>query len=222
MKVIYLGHAAFMLEGSSKVLIDPYILNNPLVNIDVGSLEPEVILVTHAHHDHLGDAIEISRRTSAPILSTPEVAAYCEEKGGISIAAHMGGEIPLEGIIVKIFPAWHTSSLEGRMLGAPVSFVISMDGRSLYHAGDTALFGDMSLIGEEFDLDLALLPIGGWYTMGQANALRALDLLRPRMVVPMHYDTFERIRADPREFCTGAIERGVECLPLSAGQYLDI
>lgn len=218
----FIGHAAFLLRGRGEVLIDPYLTENPLTEVQPEELEPDLILVTHAHHDHLGDAIDISRRTGAPILTTPEVASHVEGVGATAIAAHMGGVVDTGFCEVKLFPAWHSSSIDGRMLGVPVSFVISMDGVLIYHAGDTALFGDMTLIGEEFDLDLALLPIGGRYTMGPDDALRALRLLHPKNVVPMHYDTFDTIRLDPSRFCSGAEEIGIRCHPLPPGGSLEI
>ena len=223
MKVEYLGHSAFLLEGEGgKALIDPYLKDNPLASASGEDLDPDLILVTHAHHDHLGDAIGISRRTGAHILTTPEIAAYCQEEGAEVIAAHMGGAVDRFFCSVKVFPAWHSSSIGGRMLGVPCSFVVIMDGRTVYHAGDTALFSDMSLIGEEFDLDLALLPIGGLYTMGADDAIRALRFLGAGAVIPMHYDTFEAIRADSREFCSRVETEGRRCHPLPPGGSVEL
>jgi L-ascorbate metabolism protein UlaG (beta-lactamase superfamily) len=223
MRVKYLGHAAFLLIGKGgSVLIDPFLDENPNAALKSEEVSPDLILVSHAHHDHLGDAIPISKASGVPILTTPEIAHFCLEKGADVIAAHMGGVVDRGICAVKIFPAWHSSSFEGRMIGVPCSFVITMDDRAIYHAGDTALFGDMSLIGEEFSLDLALLPIGGWYTMGQEDALRALRLLDARAVVPMHYDTFDQIRADPVVFCEKVAEMGLKCYPLATGDSLEL
>jgi L-ascorbate metabolism protein UlaG (beta-lactamase superfamily) len=223
MRVEYLGHAAFLLVGEGgSVLVDPFLEENPNAALRPEEVTPDLILVSHAHHDHLGDAIQISKASGAPILTTPEIAHYCLEQGVVSIGAHMGGVVDRGICTVKIFPAWHSSSIGGRMIGVPCSFVISMDGRAIYHAGDTALFGDMSLIGEEFSLDLALLPIGGWYTMGPEDALRALRLLDAQAVVPMHYNTFDQIRANPISFCKKVTEMGRKCFPLATGDSLEL
>jgi L-ascorbate metabolism protein UlaG (beta-lactamase superfamily) len=223
MRVKYLGHAAFLLFGEDgSVLVDPFLDENPKAALRPEEVNPDLILVSHAHHDHMGDAIQISKASGAPILTTPEIAHHCLQKGADAIAAHMGGVIDRGICVVKIFPAWHSSSIGGKMIGVPCSFVISMDGRAIYYAGDTALFGDMSLIGEEFSLDLALLPIGGWYTMGQEDALRALRLLDSRAVIPMHYDTFDQIRANPFDFCEKVAEMGRKCFPLEPGDSLEL
>lgn len=189
MRVTYLGHAAFLLIGEGEsVLVDPFLEENPNAALRPEEVSPDPILVSHAHHDHLGDAIQISKASGAPIHTTPEIAHCCLEKGADAIPACMGGVVDRGSCSVKIFPAWHSFSIGGMMIGVPCSFIITMDDRAIYHAGDTALFGDMPLIGEGFSLDLALLPIDGWYTMGQEDALRALRLLDARTVVPMHYD----------------------------------
>lgn len=199
--IVYLGHSAFLLESSKgKILIDPFITGNPLASAPK-DLKPDLILVTHAHGDHLGDAIEISKKTRAPVHSTFEIANYASSKGAKSIDGHIGGTLVMPFCSVKIFPALHGSSVDGiSSVGIACSFVISTDGKAIYHAGDTALFGDMKLIGEEFKIDMALLPIGGHYTMGIDDAVRATAMLNSKFVIPMHYNTFDPIRADPEEF----------------------
>lgn len=223
--ITYLGHSAFIVTSSKgKVLIDPFLEGNPKAAIDPKKVAADVILVTHAHGDHLGDAVSIAKRTGAVIVGTYELAQYCAGLGARVIDPHFGGVVRLPMGSVKVFPALHSSSTEdGTYLGQAASFVLSVDSRNIYHAGDTALFGDMALIGEEFDLDVALLPIGGHYTMGIDDAVRAVKLLTPWTVVPMHYGTFECIRADPREF-KEKVERGTsaKCVVLKPGESLEV
>lgn len=179
--VHYLGHSAFQLIGSKGIiLIDPYLRGNPKASTSPEKIKADVILVTHAHGDHLGDAVEIAKKNDAVIVATFEVATYCENKGAKVLDGHFGGVITTDVCRVKLFPAVHSSSISNRSVGTPSSFVIEIDSKFLYHAGDTALFGDMSLIGEEFALDVAMLPIGGHYTMGIDNAVRAQKRLKAR------------------------------------------
>lgn len=218
-RIKYLGHSAFLISnGNGSVLIDPFLTGNPMAAADPLELNPDLILVTHAHGDHMGDAIDIAKRAGSKILSTFEIANYCSENGAEAIGAHMGGEVDMDFCRVKIFPAFHSSSVDGKMLGAPCSFVISIDGRHIYHAGDTALFGDMKLIGEEFSLDVALLPIGGHFTMGPSDAIRAAKLLGADMIIPMHYGTFDVIKKDPHEFRKEAENNGMKCTVLHPGE----
>jgi len=163
--VKYLGHSAFLLTyDKAAILIDPFLSGNPCAAASPSQVHADLILVTHAHSDHLGDAIDISKRTGAPILSTFELAGYCMARKAKTIDGHIGGVIETPYCTVKIFPALHGSSDEDcATIGVACSFVISVDNKTIYHAGDTALFGDMKLIAEEFDLDVALLPIGGHY-----------------------------------------------------------
>ncbi len=219
-EIRYLGHSAFQISGQGgSLIIDPFLTDNPLVDVKAEEVHPDLILLSHAHQDHLGDAIKISKREDAPILSTFEVAGYCESKGASAIPAHMGGTVEFEFCRVKLFPAWHSSSVDERDLGNPCSFVVSIDDRALYHSGDTALFGDMNLIGEQYQLDVAMLPIGGHFTMDMEDAVRAEKFLRADVVIPMHYGTFDVIEADPEEFCRRLKEEtGKGCRVLGIGE----
>lgn len=200
--VRYLGHAAFALEAEGKqVLIDPFLTGNPMAAAKPEDLNPVAILLTHAHDDHVGDSVAISKRTGAPIIATFELGTYLAQQGAQTIAANHGGTVAFDGGSVKLVPAWHTSSYTERFLapGVPAGLVVRFGGKTIYFAGDTCLFGDMALIGEE-GLDLAVVPIGDFYTMGPADAVKAVKLLKPSVVIPCHYNTFPPIQQDPQAF----------------------
>ncbi|MCL1916281.1 MAG: metal-dependent hydrolase [Desulfovibrionaceae bacterium] len=205
----YLGHAAFYLEGQGiKALFDPFLSGNPLA-----SEGPEVrpildyIFVSHAHDDHLGDTEAIARRTGAVVVATNELALYLEGKGLKTIAMHVGGRVSLSFGRVKLTPALHGSSVSenGRVVCAdqPCGFLVEVEGKKIYHAGDTGLSMEMSLLAAE-EVEVAILPIGGHYVMDAEDAARAVELIRPKITVPVHYDTFPSIRADPVGFARKA------------------
>ncbi len=196
MRIRYLGHAAFQLIGSKNILIDPFISGNPLAAEPVGT--PDLILVTHAHGDHLGDAIEIAKRTGVPIVCMYDISQHIR---GIETYGMNYGPAKIEGVDIVMVPAWHSSSIDGQEIGNPAGYIVKMDGKTVYHAGDTFVFGDMALFSELYGpIDVALLPIGGFFTMGPREAAKAVELLKPRIAIPMHYNTFPLIRQDPEEF----------------------
>ncbi len=199
MKIRYLGHSAFLLEGSRRVLIDPFLRGNPAAPVGPGDVEADYIVVTHLHGDHFGDAVEIAKRTGATIVAIFEVANLAQRKGVRAVGGNIGGYMHLEGVDIALTNAVHSGWGEG-IYAQPVGAVIRMDGHVVYHAGDTGLFYDMKLIGDIFRPEVALLPIGGWFTMDVRQAVEAVKLIRPRLAVPMHYNTFDVIRADPEEF----------------------
>jgi len=202
--VQFLGHAAFYLEGNGvKALIDPFLSGNPLAPEKVAELEPNYIFVTHAHQDHLGDTISIAKKTGATVVATNELAMYLQGKGLSVVGMHVGGTKQFDFGRVKLTPAFHGSCIfEENVLvcsDTPCGFLIEIDGKKIYHAGDTGLTVEMTLLEEE-KVDLALLPIGGHYTMDIRDAVRAANFIKPQKVVPMHYDTFPPVKADPSEF----------------------
>ncbi|MBE2271171.1 MAG: metal-dependent hydrolase [Anaerolinea sp.] len=198
-RITWLGHSAFALDiDGHPILIDPFVTGNPLAPFPVADLKAEFILVSHGHGDHVGDAVELANRTGAATISNVEISAWLRNKGvETAHGQNSGGSCDYGGFMrVKLTQAFHSSSLpDGSYGGMPNGFVISAAGQHLYFAGDTALFSDMSLIGDE-GIDVAFLPIGDYFTMGVADSLRAINFIRPRFVLPMHYNTIPQIAAD--------------------------
>jgi L-ascorbate metabolism protein UlaG (beta-lactamase superfamily) len=214
----YIGHSAvYLSDGSTRIVIDPFITGNPKATVGVEAVEADLILVTHAHADHWGDALALSRKGGL-LISTAEIAAYAEQRGARVQSMNIGGRYSFKGGWLKWTPAWHSSSFsDGTYGGMPMGVVLELGGKRIYHAGDTALFSDMRLIGE-MELDLALLPIGDNWTMGPDDALKALELLRPKRVMPIHYNTFPPIAQDGAAFASKAALMGIEGMALEPGE----
>lgn len=227
MRLTWFGHSCFLLEtGAHRLLFDPWLDGNPRSPVRAADIACDFVLCTHAHEDHVADALAVSRRNRAPIVAPYELAEYFAALGAPTLDPMPGAasDLPFGRLVVT--PAVHSSALErgsgqNLPLGNPVGYVVTAGGRSLYHAGDTSLFSDMLRIGQ-LGLDVALLPIGGWYTMGIDEAVEALDLLTPRCAVPMHYNTHERIAADPAAFAAQAAARGHVVRIPNPGDALEI
>jgi L-ascorbate metabolism protein UlaG (beta-lactamase superfamily) len=225
--VKFLSHSCFAVEAGGKtLLIDPFFTGNPKAPSGTDQIAPDYILLTHGHGDHLGDGLEIAKRSGATIVAPNELAVWCQGKGAQTHPMHIGGGWDFDFGRVKLTIAHHGSAVMPdsgiwEYTGSPCGFLITADGKTLYHAGDTGLFYDMKLIGEMHPIDLALLPIGDNFTMGVTDAIKAVELLRPRQVVPMHYDTFDLVKADPAAFAAGAERHGAKAIVLGIGDTLD-
>jgi len=205
LRVTFQGHSCFTItDGKSNIIIDPFLKGNPKAKAKPDEMKVDAVLLTHGHSDHLGDGIEIAKANKAQLIAPFELAMFCQSKGASVHPMHIGGshDFPFGRVTLTI--AHHGSGwVDGDTiiyLGNPCGFVIRMEGKNVYHAGDTGLFYDMKLIGELYPLDLALLPIGDNFTMGPREALKAAELLSPKMVIPMHYNTFDLIAQNPQAF----------------------
>jgi len=221
-KITFLGHSAVLIEGSqTTIVVDPFLSGNPMAAVGPEAINPDLVVITHAHGDHWGDTLTLAQK-GALVVSTYEIAVYAEKHGAKSFPMNIGGRYEFAGGWLKFYPAWHSSSFpDGTYGGMPMGVVINIDNKKIYHAGDTAYFSDMALIGEE-GLDLAILPIGDVFTMGPDDALLALKLLKPKMVLPVHYNTFPPIEQDGAAFTARAASMGINGKALVPGEFLEV
>lgn len=226
MKASWHGQSCVKIETESGkiILIDPFISGNPLSDLDAETVECDVIIITHAHNDHIGDTEAIAKRTQAQVISNVEIAGYFAKKGLNTHGMQPGGGHQFDFGYVKLTPAIHGSSYEvdgeAIELGLATGILFHENGKTIYHAGDTALFSDMTLIGEDFPIDLAFLPIGDNYTMGPKDAAKAASFLKAKKVVPVHYNTFPLINQDPEAFAS--LLKDSEGLIIQTGEYVEI
>jgi L-ascorbate metabolism protein UlaG (beta-lactamase superfamily) len=220
-EITYHSHACFGITvGETRLLIDPFLNDNPLADVSASEVEADYVLVSHGHGDHVGDTVEIAQRTGATTISNFEIHNWLLEQGvESSHPLHIGGGYDFPFGRVKMTIAHHGSVLpDGSYGGNPGGFLLTLEDKKIYHACDTGLFCDMRLIGEE-GLDLAILPIGDNFTMGPDDALRAVKLLEPKVVIPIHYDTFDVIKQDPNAFAARVeAETAARCVVLKPGE----
>jgi L-ascorbate metabolism protein UlaG (beta-lactamase superfamily) len=201
--VRFLGQSCFEIKsGDTTVLTDPFLTGNPLAAASADEVDPDVILLTHGHADHLGDTVDIAKRTGATVVAIVELAAEIGEAGVENVKdPNFGGTVQFDWGWVKLVPAWHTAVSPSGTAHMPAGLLIHIGDRTIYHLGDTCLFSDMKLIAQRGDrIDLALVPIGGHYTMDRYDAVSAVELINPQQVIPCHYNTFPPIETDAQAF----------------------
>jgi L-ascorbate metabolism protein UlaG (beta-lactamase superfamily) len=200
--VRYLGHSCFQLEaGGTTVLVDPFLTGNPKAAATADEVEPDVILLTHGHADHFGDTVDIAKRRGITVVAITELAGEIGEQGVDVVDPNLGGTVTFDWGWVKLVPAWHTAVSPSGTPHTPAGLLIHIGDRLVYHLGDTALFSDMQLIARRGDkVDLALVPIGGHYTMDRFDAVTAVGFIEPQQVIPCHYNTFPPIETDAQAF----------------------
>lgn len=197
MKITWIGHSALKLEGSRTVFIDPFLSGNPVASMGLDKVtRADVVVVTHDHGDHLGDSHALCKKTGATLVAIFEIAEAASRQGVKAEGMNIGGTVTVNGIAVSLVPAFHTGGLGGTATGV----VVEMDGKKVYHSGDTGLTMEMQLIGEMYTPDIAFLPIDGRFNMGPRLAAKAVELLKVPKVVPIHYDTFPLVKSSPEEF----------------------
>jgi L-ascorbate metabolism protein UlaG (beta-lactamase superfamily) len=225
MHVSYHGHSTIKIETKGKtILIDPFITGNELTDLNAKDVEADVILLTHGHNDHVGDTVEIAKRSGALVVAVAELATYLSWQGLNVHPMSIGGAYTFDFGTVKLTQAFHGSSYTENnekiiYTGMPAGLLLTIEGKTIYHAGDTALFSDLKLIGRHKP-DVAFLPIGDNFTMGPEDAAIAAEWVQAKLVVPIHYNTFSVIKQDPHQFVESL--SGIEGKVLKAGEGLDL
>jgi L-ascorbate metabolism protein UlaG (beta-lactamase superfamily) len=203
MDIRFLGHACFELsDGDTRVLIDPFLTGNPKAAAEADDLDPTHIFLTHGHGDHLGDTVDIAKRTGAQVVAIVELANELGESGVENVSdPNIGGTVEFDGgVWIRYVPAWHTAVSPSGTPHTPAGIVVGIGGKVVYHLGDTGLFSDLALPGRRDDIDVALMCIGGHYTMDRHDAVRAAELVGAQRIIPCHFGTFPPIETDAAEF----------------------
>ena len=201
MDIRFLGHSAFELsDGNTRVLIDPFLSGNPKAAVSADDVNPTTILLTHGHGDHIGDTVAIAKRTGAPVVAIVELANEIGEEGVEVFDPNLGGTVEFDWGWVRLVPAWHTSTTPKGTVNTPAGLVVSLGGKVVYHLGDTCLFSDLQLVGRRDQIDVALMCIGGHYTMDRTDGVEAARLIGAGTVIPCHYGTFPPIETDAQAF----------------------
>lgn len=225
MKLKYFSHSAFQFttEKGVQILIDPFLDDNPTSPVKAKDVKADYIILTHGHGDHLGDSFKIAKRCNSMFICVNELANYCTEHGFKAHNMHIGGGHNFDFGRVKFTIAHHGSKTpDNQYTGEPSGVILSIDNKNVYHTGDTGLFYDMKLIGEMTPIDYLLLPIGDNFTMGITDAVKAVELVNPKFAIPMHYNTFEVINANPHHFKKEVEAKGMKCKVLNFGEEITL
>jgi L-ascorbate metabolism protein UlaG (beta-lactamase superfamily) len=220
MDIRFLGHAAFALEHEgTTVLVDPFLTGNPKAAASADEVTADVILLTHGHGDHYGDTVPIAKRTGAPVVAIVEIARELDQEGVQAFDPNIGGTVEFDWGSVRLTPAWHTSTTPKGTASVPAGLVIEIGGKRIYHLGDTGLFSDLALPKRRGHIDVALMCIGGHYTMDRFDAVVAAELVGADQIIPCHYDTFPPVETDAQAFKTDVQNAGyAEVVILEPGQ----
>jgi L-ascorbate metabolism protein UlaG (beta-lactamase superfamily) len=218
MEIRFLGHSAFALSADgTTVLVDPFLTGNPKAAVEASEVEADAILLTHGHADHLGDTVDIAKRTGAPVVAIVELANEIGGQGVQILDPNIGGTVTFDWGWVRLVPAWHTAVSPSGTAHTPAGLVISLGGQTVYHLGDTGLFSDLALPGRRDSLAAAIVPIGGHYTMDRHDAVEAVKLVGAPVVIPCHYGTFPPIETDVQAFRAEAEATGAQVVVLEPG-----
>lgn len=225
MKLRFFSHSSFQIttDKGLVLLIDPFLNGNPTSPVSAEEVSADFIILTHGHGDHIGDSFEIAKRTDPLFICVNELANYCIEKGFRAHNMHIGGAYQFDFGRLKFTIAHHGSMTpDNTYSGEPAGVLLTIDGKTIYHTGDTGLFYDMKLIGEMNTIDYMLLPIGDNFTMGIDDAVKAVELATPKVAIPMHYNTFPVIEADPQEFAAKIEAKGFTARILEYGEEIQL
>jgi len=216
-ELTFLGHSGILLNGGGHtVVIDPFLTGNPVAKHQHGDISCNTVVVTHGHTDHVGDTVAIAKANNATVIGAFELCDYFGEQGCQTNPGNPGGKITTDFGWVALTQAFHSSSYEGRYMGMPCGAVVHIAGITIYHLGDTALFGDMQLLGEIYQPDIACIPVGDRFTMGPALGARAAEMIKPKIAVPIHFGTWPLLTDDLSDFKP----RGVQVQKMQVGETL--